>query len=89
MSLLMIQGPKVILWEFRRDSLVKACECLIQTSRIAPISLQLLACAGISEREQLALSELPVAAFVRHPEDLLRLRPLLQGYFASHPQHLD
>ncbi len=89
MALLSTGGPTIILWEFRGEAIVKACECLIQTARIAPQSLQLVACAGISQRQQLALSELPVAAFLRHPEDLIRLGPMLEGYFARYGQLLD
>lgn len=89
MSLLAIHGPRIILWEIRRDSLVKGCESLMQTAKIAADSLQLVACPGISERQQIALSELPVAAFLRHPEDLPRLKPMIQGYFARYRQLLD
>lgn len=82
MTLLGLPGPKVILWEFQRQSLVKGCECLTQAAKIASGSLQLVACQQIGERQQIALSELPVAGFLRHPEDLPRFKPMLQGYFA-------
>lgn len=89
LALLAVHGPTIILWESRPDSLVKAAECIIQTATLAPESLQLIACPGISDRQQIALAELPVAAFVRHPEDLASLKPMIQGYFARHDQLLD
>lgn len=79
----------IILWEVQSDSLAKACDWLTQTARNSPQSLQLVACAGISDRQRIALAELPVAAFVRHPEDLPRLRWLLLAYFARDRQLLD
>ncbi len=89
MALLAVPGPRIILWEIQRDSLVNACECITQAAGSAPDSLQLVACQGLSDRQQIALAELPVAAFVRHPEDLARLKPMIQGYFAGHDQLLD
>jgi hypothetical protein len=89
MARLAVPGPRVILWEFHRAGLVKACESVTQVARLAPETLQLVACQGIGESQQIALTELPVAAFFRHPEDLPRLRPMIQGYFARHRQLLD
>lgn len=89
MAILQAPGPLVILWEFGGQSLVHGCESLIQTATISPKSLQLVASYGISEREKATLSELPVATFVTHPEDLPRLRPMIQGYFARYRQLLD
>jgi hypothetical protein len=89
MALLTMHIPRIILWEISRDSLVSACECITQAASLAPESLQLVACQGISDRQQIALAELPVAAFVRHPEDLARLKPMIQGYFARYDPHLD
>ena len=88
-SLLTASGPKVVLWEVRGDQLVSACDGLIQVAAFAPECLQLIACQGVSGRQRIALAELPVAGFVQYPEDLPRLRPVLQGYFARHRQLLD
>ena len=88
-SLLSVRGTKIVLWEVRGDQLVLLCDRLIQAASIAPQCLQLVACQGLSERQRIALAELPIAAFVRHPEDLPSLQPIVQGYFARHPQLLD
>jgi hypothetical protein len=87
--MLAVSGPGVVLWEVRGDQLVAACDGLIQLASCAPNCLPLIACQGVSGRQQIALAELPVAAFVRHPEDLPRLKPVVQGYFARYRQLLD
>ena len=88
-SLLSVRGTKIVLWEVSSDQLVPVCDRLIQAASIAPQCLQLVAWQGLSERQRLTLAELPIAAFVRHPEDLPALQPIVQGYFARHPQLLD
>lgn len=88
-SLLSVGGTKIVLWEIHGDRLVPVCDRLIQVASIAPECLQLIAGQGISERQRISLAELPIAGFVRHPEDLPSLKPILQGYFARHRQLLD
>lgn len=88
-SHLLIPGPKVVLWQFDSDALVQACDRLIQGASLAPDSLQIAGCLDLPLSHQLALGELPVAAFVRHPEELPRLRPMLHGYFERHSEILD
>jgi hypothetical protein len=87
--LLAANVPSIVLWEFTRDSLATGCDCLIQAARLTPAPLQVVASCELSLRQQLNLMELPIGALVRHPEDLRRLRTMLQGYFARHRQLLD
>ena len=86
--MLSVRGTQIVLWEVRGDQLVPVCDRLIQVASIAPDCLQLVAWQGIDERQRIALAELPVTGFVRHPEDLPSLKPIVQGYFARHRQLL-
>ena len=83
------QAPRVLLWECSRERLVQICDGVTQAALRAPESLQLVAWAGMGVRHQIALAEFPVAGFVRHPEDLPRLKPMIQGYFARWSRLLD
>jgi hypothetical protein len=83
------QAPRILLWECSRERLVQICDAVTQAALRGPKSLQLVACAGIGLRHQIALAEFPVAGFVRHPEDLPRLKPMVQGYFARWSRLLD
>ncbi len=83
------RAPRILLWECSRERLVQIWDAVTQASLRGPESLQLVACAGIGLRHQIALAEFPVAGFVRHPEDLPRLKPMVQGYFARWSRLLD
>jgi hypothetical protein len=76
-------GPAVVLWEVRRESVVAACDHLFQTAIAAPDALQLVAGPELSDRERVVLSEFRCAAVIRHPEHLPRLAPMIRAYFAS------
>ena len=81
--------PAVVLWEVRRDSLAATCDCLAQTAIAFPQVLQLVAGGGLSDREQIVLSEFRCAAAIRHPEDLPKLAGMVHGYFATSRHNLD
>jgi hypothetical protein len=72
----------VILWEVRHESLAAACDCLAAVAMTSPQVLQLLAVAGLSDRERLVLSEFGCATMVCQPEDLPGLSQMIHGYFA-------
>jgi hypothetical protein len=73
----------VVLWEVRRASLAACCDCLAAVAITSPRVLQLLAVAGLSDRERLVLSEYRCAAMIRQPEELPGLSRMIQGYFAT------
>jgi hypothetical protein len=83
------QAPRILLWECSRERLIQICDGVTQAALRAPGSLQLVACAGIGIRHQIALAEFPIAGFLRHPEDLPSLKPMIQGYFARWSRLLD
>jgi hypothetical protein len=89
LRLISMNTPSAVLWELTRESLPTGCDSLIQAAKLTPQPLQLVASCELSARQQLSLLELPVGALVRHPEDLRRLKPMFQGYFARHRQLLD
>jgi hypothetical protein len=79
----------VVLWEVRPDSLADSCDCLARTAIASPNVLQLVAGSGLSDLDQIVLTEFQTAASINHPEDLPRLARMIQGYFATSDQHLD
>lgn len=81
--------PKILFWEFNRESLLDTCDLVMLTANRSPHSLQIAAFEQLTHRQRTTVVELPVATFVEHPEDLPRLKPLVQGYFARHRQAVD
>lgn len=83
------QHRAVVLWQADPDSLAAVCSRLVQIAIDFPGILQLAATSELSDGDRIALAEFPCATSVRHPEDLPRLTPMMQGYFASLDQDLD
>ena len=81
--------PKILFWEFNRESLLETCDLVMLAANRSPNSLQIAAFEQLSHRQRTTVMELPVATFVEHPEDLPRLKPMVQGYFARHRQAVD
>lgn len=89
LGLLTHAGPTIVLWEVERDALAASCECVAQASILAPNTLQIVAGAGLTLRERLAIAAFPISATIEHPEDLVGLKPMIYRYFARSAQHLD
>ena len=81
--------PAVVLWEVEPGSLGEAAQQFIKTDEMFPLALQLVADGGLSVRERTLLSEFPIAVLVRQPEQLPKIRPLIEGHFASAAQPVD
>ncbi len=77
-------GGGVLLWEIEWK---QAAE-LPTLARMAASGakrddwLQIVAAASLTPRDRCALSEMGIAAFIRHPEDLPQLRRMVTGHFA-------
>lgn len=81
--------PSILLWEVNSASVVDACRRLRKTHSESPATLQIVADSGLSPRERLALCEFPVHLLIQHPEQLPRMRPMVQGHFAGLSQAVD
>ena len=87
-------GPDLVLpsglaalaiWEVDPSNLASVCSRLATTPR-APHGqrpLHLAAVSALSNRERLVLLEFGAATLIEHPEELGRLKPMIQAYFAS------
>ena len=74
--------PGVFLWEISRKNLVECVDRLSQTLWSNPNHLQLIACDRLNDSQRIALSEFNIACFLDQPEDMIRLKPIFEGYFA-------
>ena len=81
--------PAVVLWEVEPSSLRESAHQFIKTNESFPLALQLVADGGLSVRERLLLAEFPVAVLLQQPEQLPKIRPLIEGHFASAAQPVD
>ena len=84
-----VRLPSLVLWEIAPGSLADVAQCLMTIDAKCPRALQLVADAGLSIRERSLLCEFPVGVVLQHPEQLPRLRPLVEGHFASTLQLVD
>jgi hypothetical protein len=75
------QQQTLICWDSTALPLITLCDQLIATADTAPRSLQIVAAARCNDRERSILLELPCAAVIRHPEELVDLRHMIQAYF--------
>jgi hypothetical protein len=81
--------PAIALWEVRNDSLLDTCDSLTQIGIVASKTLVLFVVTELSARQKLILGEYGCAAMIRHPEELPKLRGMIQGYFAAAGRRLD
>lgn len=86
---LQLSEPSIVLWEVHRDSLATICDSLAKSTAINPRALQIVACHQLTQREQWCLTSFPVAAMVKHPEELPRLTRMMHVYFARWTQFID
>ena len=81
--------PAIVLWEALPGNLATIVQRLRQTHDEFPHLLQLIADGGLFPSERSLLSEFPVALILQNPEQLPRLKPLVEGHFASASQLVD
>ena len=80
--------PCVVLWHFQRADLLTVLDQVMSLARDSRLILgrrvlPIVACDWLGRDEELALAEIGVSVFVRHPEDLLKFAPVIQAHFAS------
>jgi hypothetical protein len=73
----------VLLWELDAASLVPAIQAIGSLSVDRDRWLQIVAVDRLSHRDRCAVSEMGVAAVVRHPEELPSLARMISGHFAG------
>lgn len=74
--------PTVFLLEVGASNFVDSLDTLTQRPCDCSNQLWLIACNRLSLNRRLVLGELDIAGFLEQPEDILRCKPILDGYFA-------
>ena len=82
-SILFAQSSAIVLWQIETETLGAWCDRIAKTSIASPNVLQLAATSELSPLEQAALSELGVAAMIRHIEQLPMLAKMIRRYLAA------
>ena len=80
--------PCVVLWHFQRAEVLAVLDQVMSLAKDHNLAmgrrvLPVIACEWMGRAEELALAEIGVSVFVRHPEDLLRYASVVQAHFAS------
>ncbi|MCH1496365.1 MAG: hypothetical protein L7U72_14165 [Rubripirellula sp.] len=74
--------PTVFLLEVGTSNFVDSLDTLTQKLCSPSNQLWLIACNRLSLNRRLVLGELNIAGFLEQPENILRFKPILDGYFA-------
>ncbi len=72
----------VMLWELAGENEAVVVAKIASVAADRESWLQLVATPELSARDRCSLTEMGIAAFIHHPEDLPRLRQMVQGHFA-------
>lgn len=78
----------VVWWEIERAELAEAIGRVGRLAAVAPQVVQ-LAGGNLHDREWLLLLEVGLTGFLRRPEEVMRLRPLVTATFARLTERLD
>ncbi|WP_068262171.1 hypothetical protein [Rubripirellula obstinata] len=87
-SLVRSGNPSVLLWHFQHEDVLTVLDQVILLANHSNLTLgsgvlPIVACDRLSRAGELALAEIGVSVFLRHPEDLPKFGPLIQAHFAS------
>ena len=74
--------PTIFLVEVGTSNFVASLDILTQQSNSLSDQLWLIACNRLSLSRRLVLSEFNIGGFLEQPEDILRCKTILDGYFA-------
>ena len=72
----------IVFWTMCRDRFARACERVGRVRVSFPRTVQLAAAGDLGPEDQVALLELGVEAFLRQPEEMSRVSPLVTRHFS-------
>lgn len=79
----------IVIWQITRSNLIKRVDQLVSVRTRRQGYLHIAAIDQLGRDDLLCLSELGIAACIRHPEDLAKLIGPIRGHFARFADSLD